>query len=100
MDTSSNPFIPEVKLNIQITEVKAVPRKLKYAWSMEAAMDLLGIDYDGWIEKVAKPGYQFDKDDIEMLERLGYPGITVEELQGSTVPPEITEGGISTEENS
>ncbi len=75
---------------------------LNVKWSMEAAMDLsLGVGfYDAWIEKVAKPGYQFDESDIEMLERLGYPGITVEELQGSAVPPEITEGGISTEEDS
>ena len=69
---------------------------------MAAAMDLtygIGI-YDAWIEKVSKPGYAFTEDDISMLENLGYPGITVEELQGSTVPPEITEAGISTEEDS
>ena len=94
--------LPEVNLNIQVTEVVAKPRMLKCTWTMSAAMDLtygMGI-YDAWIEKVSKPGYTFTEKDISMLEGLGYPGITVEELQGSTVPPEITEDRISTEEDS
>lgn len=102
MDTSFNPRIPEVPLNIQVTTVVAKSRKLKCSWSVEAAMDLMyGVDfYKEWIEKVSKPGYEFDESDLNMLERLGYPGITVEELQGSTVPPEITEDRIPPVENS
>jgi hypothetical protein len=94
--------IPAINLNIQVTEVKAIPRKLKYSWSMDAAMDLkYGVGfYDKWIEKIASPGYQFDESDIKMLEGLGYPGITVEEFQSGAIPPEVSESRISPEEDS
>jgi len=46
-DYEGNPEIPEIKLDIQISEVEcAKPRKLKANWSMEASRDLRDIFRD------------------------------------------------------
>ena len=78
------------------------PRNMRAEWSQEARADLLAMwsKYDMWIEKISNPDYKFHKFDLTIFEKLGYPSITIEELQSGSIPPEIAEGRISTKEDS
>lgn len=95
--------IPEIDLNITIREVKIEPRKLKNNWSPGAVADfdaLFNENYKAWAARISNPDYKFHQLDVEILSKLGYPGITVEELQSGAIPPEISEDGITPEQNS
>jgi hypothetical protein len=90
------------QIHITSETVKATPKMLKANWSLKAAQDLKALwrDHKKWIEKVSKPDYVFTEADIPYFEDLGYPGITVEELQSGAIPPEITENRIAPEKDS
>lgn len=79
-------------LPIKSQLIVAKPRMLKANWSVR--------DHKTWIEKISKPGYIFTEDDLPYLEDLGYPGITIEELQSGSIPPEISEARIPTQKKS
>ena len=99
-DPEMDPFLPDVDLNITMQEIRAEPRRLKNNWDPEAVADfnaLFNEDYKAWASRVADPNYKFQEIDVAILEKLGYPGITIEELQSGAIPPEISEDGITPE---